>query len=88
MPADRVKALRDAFDATIADKAFLAEAEKTKVEVRPATAQQMEPALKKLLGAPAAVVDKAAAILEAARNRGKKQEEEMKAKSSDSKVGK
>jgi tripartite-type tricarboxylate transporter receptor subunit TctC len=80
VPADRVKALRAAFDATIADKAFLAEADKTKVEVRPASAREMEPALAKLLGAPPAVVDKAAAILETARTRGKKQEEELKAK--------
>lgn len=81
VPDERVKALRAAFDATIADPAFQAEAEKAKIEVRPATAKEMEPALQKLLGAPPAVVDKAAAILEAARNRGRKQEEELKAKS-------
>jgi len=81
VPQERVAALRAAFDAMIADPAFLAEAEKTKIEVRPATARQMEPALQKLLGAPTAVVDKAAAILETARNRGRKQEEDLKAKS-------
>jgi tripartite-type tricarboxylate transporter receptor subunit TctC len=88
VPADRVTALRAAFDATIADKAFIAEADKTKVEVRPATAKEMEPALQKLLGAPPAVVDKAAAILKVARNRGEKQEQELKAKAAETKAGK
>lgn len=81
VPDERVKALRAAFDATIADPAFQAESEKAKIEVRPATAKEMEPALHKLLGASSAVVDKAAAILQLARNRGEKQEQEMKAKS-------
>ena len=81
VPEERVKALRAAFDATIADPVFQAEAEKAKIEVRPATAKEMEPALQKLLGAPPAVVDKAAAILQLARNRGEKQEQELKAKS-------
>jgi tripartite-type tricarboxylate transporter receptor subunit TctC len=73
VPAERVKALRDAFDATMTDKDFLAEANKANIEVRPATAKEMEPALQKLLGAPPAVVDKAAAILQTARSRGLEQ---------------
>jgi tripartite-type tricarboxylate transporter receptor subunit TctC len=35
IPADRLKALRDAFDATMKDKDFLAEAEKAKLEITP-----------------------------------------------------
>jgi tripartite-type tricarboxylate transporter receptor subunit TctC len=79
VPAERVTALRAAFDAMLGDPAFVAEAKKTKIEVRPMTAHEMDPALKKLLGAPTAVVDKAAAILDAARNRGRKQQDEIKA---------
>jgi tripartite-type tricarboxylate transporter receptor subunit TctC len=79
VPPDRVKALRDGFDATITDPDFLAEAAKAQIEVRPATAEQMGPALQKLLGASPSVIDKAAVILETARNRGEKQEQEMKA---------
>ena len=82
VPDERIKALRAAFDATIADKDFIAEAEKAKIEVRPATATAMEPALQKLLGASPAVIDKAAAILQQARSRGEKQEQELKAKAS------
>jgi tripartite-type tricarboxylate transporter receptor subunit TctC len=82
VPAERVQALRDAFDATIVDPEFLAEAAKAKIEVRPATAREMEPALHKLLGAPPPVIDKAASILDIARNRGETQEKEMKAQKS------
>jgi tripartite-type tricarboxylate transporter receptor subunit TctC len=81
VPAGRVKALQDAFDATMADPSFVAEAKKARIEVRPLSAQAMEPALQKLLGAQPAVVDKAAAILDTARTRGRKQAEELKAKS-------
>jgi tripartite-type tricarboxylate transporter receptor subunit TctC len=35
IPADRLKALRDAFDATMKDKDFLAEADKAKLEITP-----------------------------------------------------
>ena len=35
VPADRVAALRAAFDATMKDKAYLAEAEKLKIDVDP-----------------------------------------------------
>jgi tripartite-type tricarboxylate transporter receptor subunit TctC len=81
VPEDRVAALRAAFDATMKDPAFVAESERTKIEVRPASAAEMEPALHKMLDASPEVVGKAAAILEVARNRGKKQEDELKAKS-------
>ena len=37
VPADRAQALRRAFDATLKDPAFLAEAEKLKLEVNPVT---------------------------------------------------
>ncbi|MGE5537286.1 MAG: Bug family tripartite tricarboxylate transporter substrate binding protein [Gemmatimonas sp.] len=81
VPEERIAALRAGFDATMTDPAFIAESERTKIEVRPASAKEMEPALHKLLGASPEVVAKAAAILENARNRGKKQEQELKAKS-------
>jgi tripartite-type tricarboxylate transporter receptor subunit TctC len=80
VPDERVASLRAGFDATMKDPAFVAEAERTKIEVRPASAAEMEPALHKMLGSSPEVVGKAAAILEVARNRGKKQEEELKAK--------
>jgi len=80
VPEERVAALRAGFDATMKDPAFLAEAERTKIEVRPASVAEMEPALHKMLGASPEVIAKASTILENARNRGRKQEEELKAK--------
>jgi tripartite-type tricarboxylate transporter receptor subunit TctC len=42
VPKDRVAALRKAFAETMTDKAFLAEAEKTKLEVTPVSGEQIE----------------------------------------------
>ena len=41
MPAERVAALRRAFDATMKDKEFLADAEKLKLDVDPLTGEQV-----------------------------------------------
>src|SRR5262249_713606 len=41
VPADRVEALRRAFDATMKDKEFLADAEKPKLDVDPLTGEQV-----------------------------------------------
>ena len=41
VPADRVQALRRAFDATMKDKEFLADAEKLKIEIDPLTGEQV-----------------------------------------------
>ncbi len=42
VPADREQALRRAFDATLKDPAFLAEAEKLKLEVNPVTGEEID----------------------------------------------
>jgi tripartite-type tricarboxylate transporter receptor subunit TctC len=42
VPADRVKALRAAFDASMKDKDLLAEAEKRKIEISPATGEEVQ----------------------------------------------
>jgi tripartite-type tricarboxylate transporter receptor subunit TctC len=59
VPADRLKILRDAFDATTKDPAFLADAEKLKLMIEPLTGTQMAALLKKAYGASPAVVDHA-----------------------------
>jgi len=41
VPAERVNALRRAFDATMKDKEFLADAEKLKLDVDPLTGEQV-----------------------------------------------
>jgi tripartite-type tricarboxylate transporter receptor subunit TctC len=56
VPHDRVAALRKAFDATMRDPAFLADAKKTKLDVDLVTGQEVDQVLKDAATAPAAVV--------------------------------
>lgn len=54
-PADRVKALRVAFDATMKDKAFLDEAEKGGMDVNPVSGEELQKIVADIIDAPAAV---------------------------------
>jgi len=63
VPAERVAALRAAFMATMADKDFLADAEKTKLEVNPVPGEQVEALVKEIYATPADVAKQAAAVL-------------------------
>jgi tripartite-type tricarboxylate transporter receptor subunit TctC len=56
VPADRIKALRDGFDKTLADPAFLAEAEKRRLEIDPTKWDEMEPLAKEVMLTPPDVV--------------------------------
>jgi tripartite-type tricarboxylate transporter receptor subunit TctC len=55
VPAERVAALREAFAKTLADKEFLADAEKGKLDISPMTWQQAEQFVRELVTMPAAV---------------------------------
>ena len=57
VPADRVKALRDAFDATLVDKEFLIDAERRRVEINLVTGAEVDQLLKTSAAAPKAVID-------------------------------
>lgn len=58
VPADRVAALRKAFEATMKDPAFLADAEKRKLAVDPRTHQQVEAMVKKIVFASPDLVER------------------------------
>ena len=58
VPADRVAALRKAFDATLADPDFIRDAEKEKAEIRGMTGQQLAQLVSDLIDAPQAIRDK------------------------------
>ena len=58
VPADRVAALRKAFDATLADPAFLADTEKQRMEIRAMTGQQLADVIKNIIEAPADIREK------------------------------
>jgi tripartite-type tricarboxylate transporter receptor subunit TctC len=64
VPADRVTALRRAFDATMKDPEFLAEAKKLKIEVDPLTGEQVGDLVGRLYGTPASVVNRVRAAME------------------------
>jgi len=52
VPADRIKIMRDAFNATMKDPEFLADAKKLKREIVPSTGQQLQQLWKDALDAP------------------------------------
>ncbi|MDB5593663.1 MAG: hypothetical protein JWM36_624 [Hyphomicrobiales bacterium] len=68
IPADRLKALRSAFDAMMKDKAFLAEAEKMKMEInQPMSGEQMAQLVDKLYRATPAIVKEASAAIDTSK---------------------
>jgi tripartite-type tricarboxylate transporter receptor subunit TctC len=62
IPADRLKALRTAFMATMKDPEFLADARQMKMEIAPSTGAEVEEWLGRLLSAPKEAIAKAEAI--------------------------
>jgi hypothetical protein len=60
IPADRLAALRAAFDATMKDPAFLAEAKKLDLEVRPVPGVEVEKLIREIYASPPDVVKLAA----------------------------
>lgn len=64
IPADRAKALRDAFNATMADPEFLKEAARGNVEVNLVTAEEINTLLKDAAALPPGVIERARQVLE------------------------
>jgi tripartite-type tricarboxylate transporter receptor subunit TctC len=62
VPAERVAALRRAFDATMKDEAFLAEAKQRKLEVTPRTGAQIEAVLRQAADFPPHLLAKLATL--------------------------
>ena len=64
VPRDRVEALRRAFDATMKDPDFLAEAEKSKTDINPMTGEEAQRIATATIDAPPEVRARAAALME------------------------
>ncbi len=62
VPADRVEALRAAFDATMTDAAFLADAKKANAEIAPVNGAEINALLDRAYGAPPALVERLRAL--------------------------
>jgi len=58
VPADRVEALRKAFDDTMKDPEFLADAEKLKIDIDPLNGKQVSELIAKVLATPKDVVER------------------------------
>lgn len=63
VPADRVKILRDAFEKTINEAAFLAEAERRRLEIDPTTWKEMDSLAKEVIATPPDVVERMRKLL-------------------------
>jgi len=58
VPADRVKIIRDAFNKTISDPAFLAEAEKRRLDIDSATGEELDSLAKEVMTATPDIVER------------------------------
>jgi tripartite-type tricarboxylate transporter receptor subunit TctC len=59
IPADRLKALRGAFDSLVKDPAFLKDAERAKAQIDPTSGEQLQQDLIALFKAPKDIVERA-----------------------------
>jgi tripartite-type tricarboxylate transporter receptor subunit TctC len=64
VPADRIKALRDAFEATMRDPDFLAEAARQKVIINPVSGEKISSLIDRIYALPKDVLDRVAAVSE------------------------
>ena len=64
VPADRLEILRGAFDATMKDPQFLAEAAKLELEIEPLSAPEIDKLLADAFATPKAIVQEAAGLIE------------------------
>jgi tripartite-type tricarboxylate transporter receptor subunit TctC len=62
-PPAQVKILRDAFEAVMKDKEFLADAEKARIDVNPARGEKVQDVVEKLYASPPAVVARAKELI-------------------------
>jgi hypothetical protein len=63
VPADRVAALREAFEQVIADKEFWADAEKARFDAGPSTAPQVEARVRQVLDSPPPILEQLRPII-------------------------
>lgn len=65
VPAERIEALKKAFEATLQDPEFLAEAKKSKLEINLVTGTEIDALIKEIYAAPKSIAEKASAAAQA-----------------------
>ena len=63
LPADKLKMLRDAFDATMKDPEFLAETRKQKLDVEPEDGAHLEALIRKIYATPKPIIEKIGVLI-------------------------
>jgi tripartite-type tricarboxylate transporter receptor subunit TctC len=63
LPADRLKMLRDAFNATMKDPDFIADVNKQKLDLEPEDGEHLEALIRKIYATPKPVVDKVSELI-------------------------
>jgi len=63
LPADRLKMLRDAFKATMTDPAFVAETQKSKLDLEPEDGEHLAALIAKIYATPKPIVDKVTSLI-------------------------
>jgi len=63
LPPDRLKALRDAFAATMTDPDFIAEAKLRSLDLEPETGEHIATLVRKIYATPKPVIDKVSQII-------------------------
>jgi tripartite-type tricarboxylate transporter receptor subunit TctC len=63
VPAERVRALRQAFDATMKDPAFLDEAKKLNLDINPISGEELQKVVNDIIATPPAAVKRLASVL-------------------------
>jgi tripartite-type tricarboxylate transporter receptor subunit TctC len=58
LPPERLKIMRDAFNATMKDPEFIAEVKLRKLDLEPETGEHLEGLIKKIYATPKPIVDK------------------------------
>jgi hypothetical protein len=66
VPADRLKALRDAFAATMRDPQFIAEAQTAGMQINPVGHEEMAAIMARVYASPPALVDRVKAAMDLA----------------------
>ncbi len=64
LPPERLKMLRDAFDATMTDPEFIAEANLRKLTIDPENGEQLEALIKKTYATPRPIIDRVAKLIQ------------------------
>src|SRR5262245_4876896 len=63
LPADRLKMLRDAFNATMKDPDFVSDAKKQKLDLEPEDGEHLEALIRKIYATPKSIVDKVGELI-------------------------